>query len=135
MGLDNGIMFKIKNKEKFGAIPSWFRREEWAEKCNYDYEVLYWRRCWNVREAILNYLPNTHDDGGTFDMTTEQLEGIFDILEGLYSAENWNDDESMRSWEEIGEAYVENLKYARKVLAWLKTKPADSYQLYFYDTY
>ena len=39
MGLDNGIMFKIKNKEKFGAIPSWFRREEWEEKHNYDYEM------------------------------------------------------------------------------------------------
>ena len=135
MGLDNGIMFKIKNKEKFGAIPSWFRREEWEEKYNYDYEVLYWRKCWNVRDAILNYLPNTNDDGGNFDMTPEQLEGIFEILADLYSKENWNDDESIWSWEEVGEAYVENLEYARKVLAWLKTKPEDSYQLYFYDSY
>lgn len=135
MGLDNGIMFKIKNKEKFGAIPSWFRREEWEEKYNYDYEVLYWRKCWNVRDAILNYLPNTNGDGGSFEMTPDQLEGIFEILTGLYSKENWNEDESIWSWEEVGENYIENLEYARKVLAWLKTKPEDSYQLYFYDSY
>ena len=68
-------------------------------------------------------------------MTLEQLEGIFEILAGLYSKENWNDDESIWSWEDVGDAYIENLEYARKVLAWLKTKPEDSYQLYFYDSY
>ena len=135
MGLDNGIMFKIKNKEKFGAIPSWFRREEWEEKYNYDYEVLYWRKCWNVRDAILNYLPNTNDYGGNFDMTLEQLEDIFEILKGLYNEESWDEGDSIWSWEEVGEAYIEHLEYARKVLAWLKTKPEDSYQLYFYDSY
>ena len=41
MGLDNGIMLKIKDKEKFGEIPAWIRREPWEDEHNFDYEVLY----------------------------------------------------------------------------------------------
>lgn len=135
MGLDNGIQFKILDKQKFGDIPEWFKREAWEDQYNYDYEVLYWRKCWNVRAEILGYLPNTDNEGGNFDMTPDQLENIFSILKGLYSKDNWDEGASIWSWDEIGESYKNNLKYARKVLKWLKTKPEGSYQLYFYDSY
>ena len=101
MGLDNGIMFKIKNKEQFGEIPSWFRRESWEDEHNFDYEILYWRKCWNVRAEILSYLPNTHHEGGEFNMTPDQLEDICKILKGLYSKKNWDETESIWSWDEI----------------------------------
>ena len=135
MGLDNGIMFKINNKEQFGDIPKWFRREEWEEQHNFDYEVLYWRKCWNVRAEILSYLPNTHGEGGEFDMTVDHLEDICKILKGLYTKANWDDSQSIWSWDEIKKNYPANLRYARKVLKWLRTKPEGSYQLYFYDSY
>ena len=135
MGLDNGIMFKIKNREQFGDIPKWFRREEWEEQHNFDYEVLYWRKCWNVRAEILHYLPNTHGEGGEFDMTVDHLEDICKILKGLYTKANWDESQSIWSWDEIKKNYPANLKYARKVLKWLRTKPEGSYQLYFYDSY
>lgn len=62
MGLDNGIMLKIKDKEKFGEIPAWIRREPWEDEHNYDYEILYWRKCWNVRAEILTYLAADADE-------------------------------------------------------------------------
>ena len=135
MGLDNGIQFKILDKEQFGKIPAWFRRESWEDEHNFDYEILYWRKCWNVRAEILSYLPNTHHEGGEFNMTPDQLEDICKILKGLYSKKNWDETESILSWDEIKKNYTANLKYARKVLKWLRTKPEGSYQLYFYDSY
>ena len=136
MGLDNGIQFKILDKQKFGKIPSWFRREAWADKYEYDYEILYWRKCWNVRSAILDYLCDFFDEEEVeTNITPDQLEDIFAILKTLYTKENWNKGGSIWSWDEIGKNYPANLKYARKVLKWLKTKPEGSYQLYLYDSY
>ena len=101
MGLDNGIQFKILDKQKFGDIPKWFRREDWEDQHNFDYEVLYWRKCWNVRAEILSYLPFTHDEGGEFDMTLDQLQDILGILKNLYTKANWDEGGSIWSWEEI----------------------------------
>lgn len=136
MGLDNGIQFKILDKQKFGDIPSWFKREAWEDKYEYDYEILYWRKCWNVRGAILNYLCDFFDEEEVeTNITLGQLEDIFAILKTLYTKESWNDGGSIWSWDDVKKNYPANLKYARKVLKWLRTKPSDSYQLYFYDSY
>ena len=56
MGLDNGLCLKIKNREKFGTLPTWIKYEEWEQKGNYDIELLYWRKCWNVRDVIFDFL-------------------------------------------------------------------------------
>lgn len=134
MGLDNGIQFKILDKQKFGDIPEWFKREAWEDQYNYDYEVLYWRKCWNVRAEILSYLRADSDEY-QWTLTLVQLKDIFKILNSLYVWHNWDSSQSIWTWDEIGETYKKNLKYARKVLKWLETKPKDSYQLYFYDSY
>lgn len=136
MGLDNGIQFKILDKQKFGDIPSWFRREAWEDKYEYDYEILYWRKCWNVRSAILGYLGDFFDEEEVeTNITLDQLEDIFAILKTLYTKESWDEGGSIWSWDDIKKNYPANLKYARKVLKWLRTKPSDSYQLFFYDSY
>lgn len=116
-------------------MPAWIKREEWEDKYGYDYDILYWRKCWNVRAEILSYLPSTHDDGGEFDMTLDQLQDILGILKNLYTKANWDEGRSIWSWNEIKKTYPANLKYARSVLKWLKTKPEESYRLYFYDSY
>lgn len=134
MGLDNGIMLKIVDKETFGPMPAWIKREDWEDKYNFDYEVLYWRKCWNVRAVILFYL-NGHQEGGDFPMQLEDLLYINKTLKKLYTKKNWDERQSIWSWEDIKESYPENLKYAEKVAEWLKTKPEGSYQLYFYDSY
>lgn len=134
MGLDNGIMFRIKNKEQFGEIPAWFRRESWEDEHNYDYEILYWRKCWNVRAEILTYLA-ADDDEYEWNLTLMELRDILKILNPLYTKQGWDESMTIWSWDEIGDRYRDNLKYARKVLKWLETKPADSFEVYFYDSY
>ena len=134
MGLDNGIQFRILDREKFGDIPKWFKREPWEDKHGCDYEVLYWRKCWNVRAEILSYLEAS-DDEYEWALSLMDLQDICKILKELYRKENWDERQSIWSWDEIKKNYPANLKYARKVLKWLSTKPEGSYQLYFYDSY
>ena len=134
MGLDNGIMLKIKDKEKFGEIPAWILRKPWEDEHNFDYEILYWRKCWNVRAEILSYLM-ADDEEYQWTLTLMELKDIFKILSSLYNSRNWDSSQSIWTWDEIGEFYKNNLKYAKKVLKWLKTKPIDSFEVYFYDSY
>jgi hypothetical protein len=63
------------------------------------------------------------------------LKDICKLLKKLYTKENWDEMHSIWSWDEIKKTYPSNLKYARKVLKWLETKPEGSYELYFYDSY
>jgi hypothetical protein len=135
MGLDNGVNFKILNKETFGEMPSWIHREEWEDKYGFDYEIFYWRKCWNVRNAIIEYL-GMHENEYECTMTVYDLESVVDILErDVYGEDNWEDGLSIWTWEEIGEHYIQRLEYARKVIEWLKNKPLGSYEIYFYDSY
>ena len=134
MGLDNGILLKIKDKEAFGPMPSWIKREEWEDKYGYDYDILYWRKCWNVRGEILCYL-GASDDEYQWNITPDDLVNIINILRTQVYGENWDEDQSIWSWEEIGENYMYHLTYAEKIIELLRTKPLGSYQLYFYDSY
>ena len=135
MGLDNGILLKIKDKEAFGPMPVWIKREEWEDKYGYDYDILYWRKCWNVRGEILCYL-GASDDKFEWDITPDDLVNIIDILRNqVYGEENWDEDQSIWTWEEVGESYMYWLTYAERIVAFLRDKPLGSYQLYFYDSY
>ena len=135
MGLDNGVCLKILHKEGFGDIPAWVHREEWEDKYDYDYEILYWRKCWNVRGAIMGYL-GVDDESYEWCLTTYDLYAIAEMLEHeVYGEDNWEDGLSIWTWEEVGEHYLACLEYARKVVEWLKTKPVGTYELYFYDSY
>ena len=138
MGLDNGIDFKILDKEKFGEIPAWIKREEWEEKYGFDYEMLYWRKCWNVRQEILIYLGSS-DDEYEWVLDLNDLQNIFKILKGMYKQGLWTADYecgmTIWSWDDIRYTYPRNLKYAKRVAKWLATKPKDSYEIKFYDSY
>ena len=50
MGLDNGIILKINNKEKFGVLPPFAANFDSYEEDTID--LLYWRKCWNIRNVI-----------------------------------------------------------------------------------
>lgn len=138
MGLDNGVMFKIKNKEAFGEIPVWIKREAWEEEHNYDYEILYWRKCWNVRQEILTYLA-ADDDEYEWNLDLNDMKNIIKILKGMYKEGPWSADYeysmTIWDWDEVKYNYPRNLRYAKRVMRWLATKPIDSYTIYFYDSY
>lgn len=143
MGLDNGILLKIKDSKKFGSdrLPVWMPRQEWEDKNEYDWEILYWRKCWNVRGEILDYF--WHNDIATRDnneyewaFSLEQFSGLCDKLNACYNRKWWKEnDSSIWSWDECGANYKAKLRLARKLIRFLKDKDPDSYEIYFYDSY
>ena len=59
MGLDNGIMIKIKDTNKLN--PNIFKElyfTNYGSREEFLYEILYWRKCWNIRDVIMNHLEN-----------------------------------------------------------------------------
>ena len=131
-------MLKIKNKETFGTMPKWIRREEWEDKYDRDYEVMYWRKCWNVRYEILSYL-GASDDEYEWSLDLNDMKEILKLLKNMYKPRLWQADYdghmTIWSWDDVKNSYRSNLRYMKRVIKWLATKPTDSYEVYFYDSY
>lgn len=133
MGLDNSIMIerneysnKIKNKLKSFILD--FDDEE-----RYNFEVCYWRKCWNVREDISDAIGGILDNRRT-SLNIDNLKSILLILKG-YNKENWKYGGwgSIWTWEEhkkINKKHIKNLEYLIK----LKKKYPDL-EIYFLDSY
>ena len=73
MGLDNGICIKRKTASKDALLQF---DEEWRSRNDYDLEVAYWRKCWNVRDIILCALNVWQDNDSQTTMTVEDVENI-----------------------------------------------------------
>lgn len=135
MGLDNGIMLKIKDKKKFGTLPPFLRHEEWEPED--EYEVLYWRKCWNIREEVFSMLHSFHPkDGDNCVFSVAKLEEIIYHLNDCYEPKWWNEhDDSIWDFNDICKNYHYHLLNAMRLVEFLKEKDPGSYELYFYDSY
>ena len=146
MGLDNGIMLKIKNKEKFGDTTKLYSMFGWTNEG--EYELLYWRKCWNVRREISEVLADAYNNGNAehdkyFDdgindyiFNLKAFKDILVRLRKIYKKSWWEEnDDSIWEWSECGDNYKSWLIKAWKVFDVLKDKDADSYELSFYDSY
>ena len=130
MGLDNGIVLKIIDREEFGPIPEWFRHEEWERED--EYEINYWRKCWNVRAEIMAYLGMDNDQCEAV-MTVDDLRTVNKIVKSIYNPTDWSN--SIWDWDEIKDCYLRKLAYAKRMAQFLKKRPASSYEIFFYDSY
>lgn len=136
MGLDNGINFKITDQEKFGEIPEWINYTYWDAIYGSDYEIQYWRKCWNVRDVIFSILRIEYEnDNGEYKISLDDLITINKKLRKIYTKKHWDETRSIWSYKEIKRSFRQNLKYANRIAKWLKTKPEGSFELYFYDSY
>lgn len=105
MGLDNGIIARKTNIEEIDAK---LRALSTYVYNNGDFEIAYWRKCWNVRSAIIDSLDYFTDNCGS-EVSHEELIRIIAALEG-FNAENWEEDDgwgSIWEWNEIEESMKE----------------------------
>ena len=99
MGLDNGIILRTKHMINPKDIPPYIKIElsDWEEDNDYntsywDYDICYWRKCWNVQKAILE-LGVEEDNNGYYELTIYNICCIIDFLiEYLKFMEQWQWD-------------------------------------------
>lgn len=131
MGLDNGI--RVKKTLENSEIPELGKFDNGYHG---DFEVTYWRKCWNIRNGIFGILKPQSEDEYFYSVTKESLNQIIKLFES-YNSENFVDDGGcIWSWDDPEYPYsaqiaadIENLKKLRELM--------DQYNLevYFYDSY
>lgn len=126
MGLDNGINVKATSRwEAIQELDALF-----PKKYNGNWEVCYWRKCWNVRSDIFSVLacPRVINDG-EYPIQLEHIDQIIDVLKS-YNEDNW--DLSIWEFEEMKPHLKEQAKKLKKLKKLMEKYPLS---VYFYDSY
>lgn len=136
MGLDNGIEVKRTAETNQIAELRVFNKD-WDKELKYDFEVAYWRKCWNIRHMVMDRIEGFIDSIGV-TLTKDDVDNIIDGLES-FNADNWDDDGgSIWEWtsDVEGWSYSEHIKQDIVSLKLLR-QLMDKYELevYFYDSY
>lgn len=127
MGLDNGIVVRAtENNMVLKALAPY--KKDWCD----EFEICYWRKCWNIRNDILNMLGKRFSEEWRHELTELDVDGILSILDS-YTEENW--DESGGSIWEYAEM-AESLAEQKNALLLLKRLMCEhGVSAYFYDSY
>ena len=129
MGLDNGIVVKNVNKKdvpNFVILPPDYRTDN-------EFEIVYWRKCWGIRNIILDTLHGYDSDYTSID--AEDIPAIIRQLYKFCSKEYW--DENAESIWEFEEAIDTMVIQAIINLKWLYSYMLEHPEVtcYFYDSY
>lgn len=128
MGLDNGICVKrTPAAEKIPELKAF--EEEWC-RCNF--EICYWRKCWNIRSRIFDVLRGPCVDGWRIFLSVEDIDRIAEVLQS-FTEENW-EDEGGSIWafsemEDRLKQQIENLGVLKRLMQ------EHELGVYFYDSY
>lgn len=129
MGLDNGFILKTKDTIK---VPSCVELFDYEFKDN-EYEVVYWRKCWGLRKAVLKVL-HAPDDAYHIPVEAEDIPAIIRAIQPFFSKEYWAENaDSIWEYDE----FFDNLIQTVLNLSWLKTylEEHPAAFCYFYDSY
>lgn len=134
MGLDNGIMVKnVTNPKSIDILAKWqdpFYEDEVV------YEICYWRKCWNVRGAILDICHENSPNDWERVLNISEVCEIKGYLESL-NEKIWDSDSlyggSIWTWEEHE---PHNQTHIEALTDLIEAMQYDSgMRVYFYDSY
>ena len=136
MGLDNGIFVKKNVLTKLTNIEERFSTSYDTDS---SVDITYWRKCWGLRNDIIEYLYNKYDinenDIGTFKLDTDDINTIISIVSSWRNKKKWNNESnSIWTWKEIKDSLVQNLIDLTYLLVKMEDYPG-GFEVYFYDSY
>ena len=133
IGLDNGIVVRKKDHSSKIELPS-FVKDRWDFSETDQVEIAYWRKCWVIRDRILDVLGGENDTGH-YNITQPRLLEIINKLKKFLHQDYWEDyAESIWEYDEFIENQVEiliNLSW----LSWFMIQEGNDIEVYFYDSY
>ena len=128
MGLDNYILMCLPDDRVNDKIPMCY-----AHLQNEDgtYELCYWRRCYRIRNNILELCETYYSDFGyaTKEIPKERVGDLIKILKFYRHRKQWNDYSTFYEWDyakKMLRRQIHRLKMLRKV---------KDYRLIFIDSY
>lgn len=131
MGLDNGFRIQNINPERFKNAPP--RKVQDIEETQDGYEVIYFRKCFGIRNSILQVL-HAPKNGGDYNVDAEDLPAIFRKIARYLDEEYWDEHgDSIWLYEEILPRLMDTLL----ILGWLygEMKNDPNITCTFYDSY
>ena len=135
MGLDNVI--QSKRNTSTNSIPELKQFElSYDNKHQFDFEICYWRKCYNIRNMIMDVIESARDNDNSDILTTTDIEKIIHGLQSFNSA-NWQENGgSIWDWDDEEYPYSEKIQRDIENLKNLQTL-MEKYDLevYFYDSY
>ena len=119
MGLDNGIVLKVSDKkfpEDFPIISNnndeslwWIDSPEDVAKKG-EMHVVYWRKCWGIRDSILTILHVDKNGGGHYVVEAEDLPAIRRALTKFLKPDYYEAyADSIWEYDEMVEPIINNL--------------------------
>lgn len=145
MGLDNGIEVRAKTSAGrcyLDSFPRRFNIEGEYENGYKTYEIAYWRKCWNIRHAILDivtYRNTKNDEDFRFYFDVDVLEEIAERLKDFLNEDYWNNSEgsSIWSWAEAIVNIAQSIQRIRLILEDIEYGQvnAEDLEFSFYDSY
>ena len=134
MGLDNGFLVcSDKRIVTRDMLPSRlifpFERDDGAP------EIIYWRKNWGLRDAVLDYISDRDAEDCYYQITTvDQVNGIMSIICDFMDKDIWETEgRSIWSYGQIKKVLKTNLHNLKVISKFMKNNP-DIY-LCFYDSY
>lgn len=133
MGLDNGVMLKVKNEKDYEKAHCLFNHESWYEPC--EFEVAYWRKCYDIRNAILRVVDPSVTNEYRFPVTLDNIDDIIKTFKYFLHKKEWEEEaDTIWEWDEnTRRNQARNLRGLRCLRRWLRRHPDDT--AYFYDSY
>ena len=130
MGLDNGVRIKNfdKNYKKF-FTPMF----DWEDEDG-EFEICYWRKCWNVREVFIETL---HMSNSVYEKEIEidDIDALIRHLTPLLSKDGWEEGEydSIWTFEESFPGMIDCVCNLKMLKFYMQEHP--NCKVYFYDSY
>ena len=132
MGLDNAI--EIKRRADLPALAFIYFDKEYLSKYNYDLEVAYWRKCWNVRNIIMDILKVRENNDSQTAMTIDDVDAVITALCKI-NKKNWLDHGStFWGWREFKGIQRRNIRNLRRLRRMMRKNP-EVFEVYFYDSW
>lgn len=128
MGLDNGIILRDVNPKEL-VVNKLINLDNLEDT---SVEICYWRKCWGIRNAIVEKLH--FNDGEESKLDVEDIPVIIKILFDFYGQTEWEEDaDSIWEWDE----FKDTLRQQIFNLMWLydyMLEHSDA-KVIFYDSY
>lgn len=92
--------------------------QKWDKEQKYDFEVCYWRKCWNVYHDLENSVFRKMIDNDSYTpMGIDDLKRTISLLKS-YNSVTWGDD-TIWTWAEhrrTNSRHIKNLKHLIKLM-------------------